>query len=339
VRPSNRPAHTAGHHPRGGSHHPARVANADQPSLTETGRQDVGSLLSAAGVRGRVSGVRSPAAAGAPLPPSDASTPPRPGGEKFAGKREVRLVALGGVPLVREGDDLCEIILAALARSGETLLSGDTVVLAQKIVSKAQGRYVELASVTPSARALELAKVVEKDPRLIELILGESSEVLRIRRDVVVVVHRLGFVMANAGIDFSNAEANEGDTRVLLLPSDPDGECERLRRELLERTGAHIGIIINDSHGRAWRNGSVGVAIGASGVPALLDLRGKPDLFGRALKITQVGLADELAAAASLLMGQADEGTPMVVVRGVRFEGREGRAADLIRSKELDLFR
>jgi coenzyme F420-0:L-glutamate ligase/coenzyme F420-1:gamma-L-glutamate ligase len=213
------------------------------------------------------------------------------------------------------------------------------VVLAQKIVSKAQGRYVELATVIPSTRALELAKVVDKDPRVIELILGESSEVLRVRRDVVVVVHRLGFVMANAGIDFSNAEANEGDTRVLLLPSDPDGECERLRLALQGRTGTRIGIIMNDSHGRAWRNGTVGVAIGASGVPALLDLRGKPDLFGRPLKITQVGLADELAAAASLLMGQTDEGTPIVLVRGVRSEAREGRAAELIRPKELDLFR
>ncbi len=256
-----------------------------------------------------------------------------------ASKHEVRLVALGGVPLVREGDDLCATILTALARSRETLLSGDIVVLAQKIVSKAQGRCVELASVTASARALELATVVEKDPRVIELILRESSEVLRARRDVLVVVHRLGFVMANAGIDFSNTEANEGDARVLLLPSDPDGECERLRLALQERTGARIGIIINDSHGRAWRNGTVGVAIGASGVPALLDLRGKPDLFGRALKITQVGLADELAAAASLLMGQADEGTPIVIVRGVRCERREGRAAELIRPRELDLFR
>jgi coenzyme F420-0:L-glutamate ligase / coenzyme F420-1:gamma-L-glutamate ligase len=272
-------------------------------------------------------------------PARAAGTLPGAGGEESAGKREVRLIALDGVPLVREGDDLGEIILTVLARSGETLLSGDMVVLAQKIVSKAQGRYVELASVTPSTRALELAKVVDKDPRVIELILGESSEVLRVRRDVIVVVHRLGFVMANAGIDFSNAEANEGDTRALLLPKDPDDECERLRLTLQERTGARIGIIINDSHGRAWRNGTVGVAIGASGVPALLDLRGKPDLFGRPLKITQVGLADELAAAASLLMGQADEGTPIVLVRGVRFGGREGRAAELIRPKELDLFR
>jgi coenzyme F420-0:L-glutamate ligase/coenzyme F420-1:gamma-L-glutamate ligase len=256
-----------------------------------------------------------------------------------ASSREARLIALGGVPLVREGDDLCQTILNAVAHSGEQLHSGDVLVLAQKIVSKARGCYVDLDQVTPSPRALELATVVEKDPRVIELILRESSEVLRVRRDVLVVVHRLGFVMANAGIDFSNVDANQGDTRVLLLPADPDGECERLRKALLERTAASVAVVINDSHGRAWRNGTVGVAIGASGVAALLDLRGKPDLFGRALRITQVGLADELAAAASLLMGQADEGTPIVLIRGVPYERREGRAAELVRPKELDLFR
>ena len=254
-------------------------------------------------------------------------------------KREVRLVALGAVPLVREGDDLCELILGALARSGEALVSGDVLVIAQKIVSKASGRYVDLAGVTPSARALELARVVDKDPRIIELILSESSEVLRARRDVLVVVHRSGFVMANAGIDLSNAESSEGRTRVLLLPLDPDRDCERLRDALRRHTGAKVGVVINDSHGRAWRNGTVGVAIGASGIPALLDLRGRPDLFGRPLRITQVGLADELAAAASLLMGQADEGTPVVLVRGLRSECHKGRAADLIRPRELDLFR
>jgi coenzyme F420-0:L-glutamate ligase / coenzyme F420-1:gamma-L-glutamate ligase len=243
------------------------------------------------------------------------------------------------MPLVREGDDLCELILSAVADSGERLLSGDVIVLAQKIVSKAQGRHVDLARVTPSARALELSQVVDKDPRIIELILAESLEVLRVRRDVLIVLHRLGFVMANAGIDLSNVEGNVADTRALLLPAHPDAECERIRGVLLERTQASVGVIINDSHGRAWRNGTVGVAIGASGVSALLDLRGKADLFGRALRITQVGFADELASAASLLMGQADEGVPVVLVRGVHFEGREGRAADLIRPRELDLFR
>jgi coenzyme F420-0:L-glutamate ligase/coenzyme F420-1:gamma-L-glutamate ligase len=261
------------------------------------------------------------------------------GPKTAANRREVRLVALGGIPLVHQGDDLCEIILGAVARSGENLSTGDVLVLAQKVVSKARGRYVDLDQVIPSPRAEELAKVVDKDPRVIELILRESSEVLRARRDVLIVVHRLGFVMANAGIDFSNVEADGEDTRVLLLPADPDGECERLRNALFERTAASVAVIINDSHGRAWRNGTVGVAIGASGISALLDLRGKPDLFGRALRITQVGLADELAAAASLLMGQADEGTPVVLVRGVPYERREGRAAELVRPKELDLFR
>lgn len=259
--------------------------------------------------------------------------------ETAARKRELRLIALAGVPLVREGDELSEVILNAVAESGEKLAAGDVIVLAQKIVSKAQGRYVDLARVIPSARALELAQIVDKDPRLIELILAESSEVLRVRRDVIIVEHRLGFVMANAGIDLSNVDGNEADARALLLPLDPDGECERLRANLLERTGASVGLIINDSHGRAWRNGTVGVAIGASHVPALLDLRGRPDLFGRALRITQVGFADELAAAASLLMGQADEGVPVVLVRGAPYVGSAGKAAELIRAKGLDLFR
>ncbi|MEO8628116.1 MAG: coenzyme F420-0:L-glutamate ligase [Betaproteobacteria bacterium] len=255
-------------------------------------------------------------------------------------KREIRLIALAGVPFVRVGDDVCDLIIKALAHSGEQLRSGDVIVIAQKIVSKAQGRQVALDSVTPSARAQELAAIVDKDPRLVELILSESTEVLRARKDVLIVVHRLGFVMANAGIDMSNVEGNDATSRVLLLlPTDPDGECDRLREAIRERIGAQVGVVINDSHGRAWRNGAVGVAIGASGVAALRDLRGKPDLFGRELQITQVGLADELAAAASLLMGQADEGLPVVIVRGLQIEGHDGSAADLIRARELDLFR
>jgi coenzyme F420-0:L-glutamate ligase/coenzyme F420-1:gamma-L-glutamate ligase len=253
--------------------------------------------------------------------------------------REVRLLALPGVPLVQPGDDVCALILAALARAPERLQSGDVLVIAQKVVSKAQGRRVDLKQVVPSAHALELAGAIEKDPRVIELILRESLEVLRVRRDVIVVVHRSGFVMANAGIDFSNVGSDVDDESVLLLPLDPDGTCERLRAELSEQTGVAIAVIINDSHGRAWRNGTVGVAIGAAGLPALLDLRGRPDLFGRPLRITQVGFADELAAAASLLMGQANEGAPVVLIRGAEYAAREGRAAELVRPKELDLFR
>jgi coenzyme F420-0:L-glutamate ligase/coenzyme F420-1:gamma-L-glutamate ligase len=246
---------------------------------------------------------------------------------------------LNGVPLVRPGDDLCDVVSQALARSEVTLQAGDVLVLAQKIVSKAQGRYVELAHVMPSLRALELASTLNKDPRIIEVILQESQEILRVRRDVIIVVHRTGFVMANAGVDESNLEPGGTGDRVLLLPLDPDRTCERIAEELFARVGVRTGVIINDSHGRAWRNGTVGVAIGASGVPALLDLRGRPDLFGRRLRITQVGFADELAAAASLLMGQADEGTPIVLIRGVRSASNQGRAADLIRARELDLFR
>jgi coenzyme F420-0:L-glutamate ligase/coenzyme F420-1:gamma-L-glutamate ligase len=248
-------------------------------------------------------------------------------------------MALDGVPLIGAGDDLCEIILSALEQTGEQLRAGDVVVIAQKIVSKAQGRQVHLDGIAPSARALELAEVVQKDPRVIELILSESVEVLRTRRDVIVVVHRSGFVMANAGIDFSNVEAGAPDESVLLLPVDPDGTCERIRAELFERTQIRVAIIINDSHGRAWRNGTVGVAIGASGLPALLDLRGQRDLFGRPLRITQVGLADELASAASLLMGQANEGRPIVLVRGLGFARHDGTGQELIRRRELDMFR
>lgn len=254
-------------------------------------------------------------------------------------RSEARLIALAGVPHVHSGDDLHAIVLDALARTGEALQDGDVLVMAQKIVSKAQGRMVDLASITPSPRAQELARSVDKDPRLLELILQESQEVLRVRRDVIVVVHRHGFVMANAGIDLSNVEDNAGDRHALLLPQDPDGFCAMLRDRLHESTGARVAVIVNDSHGRAWRNGTVGVAIGASGLPALRDLRGEADLFGRPLRITQVGFADELAAAASLLMGQGAEGRPVVLIRGVQYDAGEGSAADLVRPRELDLFR
>lgn len=253
--------------------------------------------------------------------------------------KEVRLFALPGMPLVRAGDDLADLVIRALGASGERLLAGDVIVLAQKIVSKAEGREVRLADVEPSSRAVELARTVNKDARLVELVLRESREVLRTRRDVIVVEHRSGFVMANAGIDLSNVNGEGADERALLLPEDSDASCAALRARLEAKYAVSIGVVINDSHGRAWRNGTVGAAIGASGLPALLDLRGRPDLFGRPLKITQVGFADELAAAASLLMGQADEARPAVVIRGVEYPGSEGRAVDLVRPRELDLFR
>jgi coenzyme F420-0:L-glutamate ligase/coenzyme F420-1:gamma-L-glutamate ligase len=250
---------------------------------------------------------------------------------------EVGIAALAGIPHVRPGDDIADIILQGLANSGMALQRGDIVVIAQKIVSKAEGRMVDLRSVMPSARAAELAAEVDKDPRLVEMILRESTEVVRHRKGVLVVAHRNGTVLANAGIDASNVAGD--DHHVLLLPQDCDRSCREIRARLATATGIEPGVIVIDSLGRAWRNGTVGVALGAAGLPALLDLRGAPDLFGRGLRSTQVGIADEIAAAASLLMGQADEGTPVVVLRGVRLPDGDGSAADLHRARELDLFR
>ena len=200
---------------------------------------------------------------------------------------------------------------------------------------------VNLADVIPSPRAEELSRQVEKDPRLIELILGESSEVLRVRKDVMVVEHRLGFVCANAGIDHSNVmgESNENGDFVLLLPEDPDMSAKELRNKIKNLTGKKIGVMIIDSHGRAWRNGTVGMCIGLSGIPAVIDERGWKDLFGYTLKATIVGVADELAAAASLVMGQAAEGTPVVHVRGFPYPLGDGSLKELIRPKEMDMFR
>ena len=251
------------------------------------------------------------------------------------------LTALPGLPLVQPGDDLAALILSALARADLRLRDGDVIAIAQKIISKAEGRMVRLADVTPSARALELAAITEKDARFVEVVLSESREVLRARPNTLIVEHRLGFVCANAGVDRSNvAPHGEGqDEYILLLPSDPDASCAALRARWQAVTGATVGVVINDSHGRAWRTGTVGVAIGAAGLPALLDLRGQPDLFAYALQITQIGLGDEVAAAASLLMGQADEGRPVIHLRGLPYPLREGNAQELIRPKAQDLFR
>ena len=252
---------------------------------------------------------------------------------------QLTLTALPDIPLIQAGDDLARIILDSIAAADLGLQDGDLLVLAQKIVSKAEGCEARLSEVTPSARALELAAESQKDPRFVEVVLRDSREVLRVRPGTLIVEHRLGFVCANAGVDRSNVAQPGDDERLLRLPLDPDGSCARLRERLQAASGARLGVIINDSHGRAWRNGTVGVALGSAGVPSLLDLRGHPDLFDYALQITQVGLADEIAAAASLLMGQADEGRPVVLVRGVPYAMREGNAQELIRPRELDLFR
>jgi len=254
------------------------------------------------------------------------------------------LTPLSGIPLIRRDDNLADIVVNALQENNISLEDNDILVFAQKVISKAEGRVVNLATITPSQRALELAKQTQKDARVVELILQESNEILRTRIGAIIVEHKLGFVCANAGIDHSNVGSSTTEVvttgeHVLLLPENPDQSAENIRRQIGEKTGRHIGVLIIDSHGRAWRNGTVGVAIGIAGLPGLEDLRGKPDLFGYTLQVTQVGAADELAAAASLMMGQAAEGTPIVHVRGFPYPLREASLKELIRPKEQDLFR
>jgi coenzyme F420-0:L-glutamate ligase / coenzyme F420-1:gamma-L-glutamate ligase len=245
----------------------------------------------------------------------------------------IELVAVPGIPAVRPGDDLAALIEADLARGGIVPRAGDVLVVAQKVVSKAEGRVVDLATVVPSPRAVVLAEQVRKDPRLVEVILSESVRVVRARPGLLIVEHRLGFVMANAGVDRSNVAPQDGVERVLLLPRDPDANAQALRARL------GMPVVISDSFGRAWRRGTVGVAIGAAGLPALLDLRGRPDLFGRTLEVSIGGFADEIASAASLLMGQGDEAQPVVLVRGLIWDAPESGAAALVRPEAEDLFR
>ena len=253
--------------------------------------------------------------------------------------REVKLAALAGIKLVEPGDDLGAIAVAAFATNGLAPEDGDVLVVAQKIVSKAEGRYVDLAAVRPSAAAEALAAEVDKDPRFVEVVLSESTRVVRHRPGLLIVEHCLGFVMANAGIDHSNVAPQDGGERVLLLPKDPDGSATALRQHLMEIFGVGIGVIVSDSFGRPWRKGTVGVALGVAGLPAFVDLRGHPDLFGRELLVTETGFADEIAAAAGLLMGQADEAMPMVLVRGLTWSAPEVPVGALIRAAEHDLFR
>jgi coenzyme F420-0:L-glutamate ligase / coenzyme F420-1:gamma-L-glutamate ligase len=253
--------------------------------------------------------------------------------------REVTLKALAGIKLVEPGDDLGAITAAAFAANGLTPEDGDVLVVAQKVVSKAEGRYVDIAAVRPSASAIALAAELDKDPRFVEVVLSESRRVVRHRPGLLIVEHRLGFVMANAGIDHSNVPTDNVAERVLLLPIDPDGSARALRDYLRAAFGTPIAVIISDSFGRAWRKGTVGVALGAAGLPAFVDLRGHPDLFARELQVTETGFADEIAAAAGLVMGQANEGVPMVLVRGLSWSAPDQPAAALVRPAEHDLFR
>ena len=251
----------------------------------------------------------------------------------------LNLVAIENIPLIEPKDNIAEIIFKAIKASKTKICKGDIFVVAQKIISKSEGRYVFLNDVIPSKEALKLSKQTDKDPRLVELILKESIKVVRSRQGVIVVEHKLGFIHANAGIDRSNIDSDNKNPKVLLLPKNPDKSALKLKNDLSNLLNTSIGVIINDSAGRAWRNGIVGIAIGSSGVSVLSDLRGKKDLFGKTLEVTEVGLADELASSASILMGQANEGLPVILVHGLNSSSDQRGAKTLLRSKKDDLFR
>lgn len=250
---------------------------------------------------------------------------------------QVVLSALPNIPLVNPGDDITSLVLRGLKEAGIEVVDGDVIVIASKIISKAEGRQVQLGSVRPSNEAVSLAQVTGKDAREIELMIRESAEVVRARRGLIITRHKLGFISANAGVDHSNTGGGEDDC-ILLLPVDPDASAKKVRDGVMSTTGAKVGVIVADSHGRPHRMGTVGVAIGVAGLVALEDWRGRPDLFGYVLQHTEVGLADMIASAATLLLGQAREGTPIIHVRGVPRADGNGSARDLIRPKESDLF-
>ena len=242
------------------------------------------------------------------------------------------------IPLISPGVNLPKILYDSVYKEGLTIEENDVLVVTQKIVSKAENRLININDVKPSEKAKEISKCIRKDPRLIEIILKESNEIVRLEKNTIIVEHRLGFICANAGIDHSNVENNlEG--QYLLLPENPDLSAQRIKEFIYKQTGKKIGVIIIDSQGRAWRNGIVGVSIGLSGFPAIIDMRGKEDIYGFKLKITQIAAADEVAAAASILMGQTDEKIPAVLVRGFPYKLRESSLRELLRPKAEDMFR
>ena len=250
-------------------------------------------------------------------------------------------IAFEDFPEVEFSSQLSNLILDSAEENHWTWEDGDILVLAQKIVSKSENRIVNLEDINPGKSAFQYANITGKDPRFLELILRESQKVIRTRKGLIIVQHKLGFICANAGIDHSNVKGKNDrpDQWVLLLPENPDLSAKTIRSTIQNQTGKQIGVVIIDSHGRPWRNGIVGISIGISGVPAVIDRRGSPDRFGYQLRVTEIGSADELAATASILMGQADEGRPVVVIRGFPYPLRESNFSEIIRDEKDDLFR
>jgi coenzyme F420-0:L-glutamate ligase/coenzyme F420-1:gamma-L-glutamate ligase len=250
---------------------------------------------------------------------------------------QLSLFTVPCIPLVRPGDNLAAIILAALHAAEQELAAGDVIIIAQKIVSKAEGRLVALSSVKPSAEAVELAAAAEKEPAAAQLILDESTQILRCRPGVIIAEHKLGFVLANAGLDRSNVDEN--NDLVLLLPENPDKSAAEIRASFSRALGFGPGVIIADSVGRAWRMGTTGMTLGCAGVEALANLRGQHDMFGRELQVSEHAIADSIASAAQLLMGEANEATPVVVMRGLGQGKSTQNSKVLLRPAAEDMFR
>jgi coenzyme F420-0:L-glutamate ligase / coenzyme F420-1:gamma-L-glutamate ligase len=255
--------------------------------------------------------------------------------------KTLTLYPLPDIPLVKPGDIVSELIWNSLVSAHMKLETGDVIVVAQKVISKAEGRLRNLTEILPSKEAVILASKTGKDARFVELVLNECKKVIRTGDNLLIVEHKLGFICANAGIDHSNVHGYWGKSEdwYLLLPEDPDKSAMEVKQSLETKSGCRVGVLIIDSHGRAWRLGTIGTTIGIAGIPALVDLRGQPDLFGYKLRITQVAASDELAAAASLLMGQADEATPVILARGYPYPLRNSKMKELIRPEDEDLFR
>lgn len=253
--------------------------------------------------------------------------------------KELTFLAIDNIPHIKEGDDLCTIIIHALTGSDNELQEGDVLCLAQKIVSKSEGRVVNLTSVSPSNEAIRIAEMIEKDPRLVELILAESKEIVAIKKGVIIVEHNSGVILANAGIDHSNVDNSVDGENVLLLPTDPDASAKQIHTSFKNRLKIHIGIIITDSVGRPWRLGTVGIAIGSYGINVLNDLRGNKDMYGRRLLVSETAGADSLASASCLVMGEAGEATPVILVRGYSAQWPQQVAHTLLRPVADDMFR
>ena len=250
----------------------------------------------------------------------------------------IQIISLTGLPEFGPGDPLPHMLAEHLQHNDTGLVSGDVLVVTQKIVSKAQDQYVDPAEITPSAKAIDLASEVQKDARLVELVLRESSSIVRKAPGILITRHRLGHVMANAGIDASNIGAGR-DGRVLLLPQDPDGYARDIGKACEKVFGFFPGVIISDSFGRPWRMGTVNVAIGVAGMPAMRDQRGEADRDGRIMQVTHVAFADAIASAAGLAMGEGAEGIPACIVRGLDISGEAQTSRAIVRPEVEDLFR